>query len=136
MSLLGRLRESLSRTKQQIVDRFDAIVRRADDPDRRARPIDVETIEALEELLISADLGVAATDRIIAAVKDRARGGASLRERVKDEIRRVFEAVDMPLTTAGFPEVTLIVGVKGTCKATTVGIMSQPLMNEVRQHLI
>src|SRR6476661_8275156 len=94
MSMFGRIRESLSRTKQQIVDRFDEIVRRADAPERRTRPIDVDTIEALEELLISADIGVAATDRIIAAVKTRARGGESLRDLVKHEIREVFAAVD------------------------------------------
>ena len=40
---------------------------------RKGRPIDVDTIEALEELLIMADVGVAATDRIIAAVKRRPR---------------------------------------------------------------
>jgi fused signal recognition particle receptor len=136
MGLFGRLRESLSRTKQQIVDRFDDIVRRADDPDRRARPIDVETIEALEELLISADLGMAATDRIIAAVKGRARGGASLRDLVKDEIRRVFQAVETPFTTADSPQVTLIVGVNGTGKTTTVGKLANLLKNEGRQPLI
>ena len=76
MGVFGRLRESLSRTKQQIVERFDEIVRQADAPERRSRPIDVDTIEALEELLISADVGVAATERIVAAVKAAARGPA------------------------------------------------------------
>ena len=70
MGFLGRIREGLSRTTQQIVERFDDIVRRADAPERRSRAIDVETVEALEELLISADIGVAATERIIAAVQE------------------------------------------------------------------
>ena len=43
MGVLGRIRESLSRTKQQIVGRFDEIVRRADETERRSRPVDVET---------------------------------------------------------------------------------------------
>ncbi len=136
MGLFGRLRESLSRTKQQIVDRFDDIVRLADDPERRARPVDVETLEALEELLISADVGVAATDRIVAAVKGRARGTASLRDLVKDEIRGVFQAVDAPLTIAGSPQVTLIVGVNGTGKTTTVGKLANLLKDEGRLPLI
>ena len=76
MSFFGRIKEGLARTKQQIVERFDEIVRAADAPERRARAIDVETIDALEELLISADVGVAATDRIIASVKKRQRNGA------------------------------------------------------------
>ncbi len=136
MGLFGRLRESLSRTKQQIVDRFDDIVRLADDPERCARPVDVETLEALEELLISADLGMAATGRIVAAVQGRARGAPSLRDPVKDEIRRIFQAVDAPLTIAGSPQVTLVVGVNGTGKTTTVGKLAHLLKNEGRQPLI
>ena len=92
MTVFGRLRDSLSRTKQQIVDRFDDIVRRADEPER-SRSVDVETVEALEEVLISADVGVAATDRIVAAVRQRPRNGSSLRDLVKGEIRSVFAAL-------------------------------------------
>ena len=98
MSLLSRIRQGLSRTKEQIVARFDDIVRRADAPDRRSRALDVDTIEALEELLVSADLGVSATGRIIASVRAQNRDGASLRDMVKQEIRRVFDAVDRPVS--------------------------------------
>ena len=66
MNFLGRIRESLSRTKQEIVGRFEEIIRQADEPERRSRPLDVDTLEALEELLITADMGVAAADRIMA----------------------------------------------------------------------
>jgi fused signal recognition particle receptor len=136
VSFLGRIKESLARTKQQIVERFDDIVRLADEPERRSRPIDVETVEALEELLISADIGVAATDRIIAAVKSRTRDGASLRDLVKQEIRDVFAAVDAPVAVAQRPKVTLIVGVNGTGKTTTVGKLANLLKNEGQKPLI
>jgi fused signal recognition particle receptor len=136
VSFLGRIKESLTRTKQQIVERFDDIVRQADAPERRSRPIDVDTMDALEELLISADIGVAATDRILAAVKSRTRGGASLRDLVKQEIRDVFAAVDMPVAVAQRPKVTLIVGVNGTGKTTTVGKLANLLRNEGQKPLI
>ena len=136
MSLLGRLRDSLSRTKQQIVDRFDDIVRRADAPERRSRPVDVDTIDALEELLISADLGVAATDRILAAVKRRARSGESLRDMVKDEIRAVFASAERPVAVAARPEIVLIVGVNGTGKTTTIGKLANLLKNRGEKPLI
>src|SRR5262245_29713374 len=136
MSVLGRIRESLSRTKQQIVERFDEIVGRADEPARRSRPVDVETLEALEELLISADIGVPATERIIAAVRTRSRSGESLRDLVKEEIRRVFDAVDLPVPVAARPAVTLIVGVNGTGKTTTVGKLANLLKQTGRQPLI
>jgi len=136
MGLLGRIRDGLARTTQQIVERFDDIVRRADAPEHRSRPVDVETVDALEELLISADIGVAATERIIAAVKTQSRNGASLRDLVKAEIRNVFAAVDRPVTVAAHPQVTLIVGVNGTGKTTTVGKLASLLKSEGRKPLI
>ena len=136
MSVFGRIRESLSRTKQQIVERFDEIVRVADQPERRSRPVDVDTVEALEELLISADIGVAATDRIINKVKQKSPNGASLRDLVKQEIRDVFATVDRPLDVAAHPKVTLIVGVNGTGKTTTVGKLANLLKNEGETPLI
>jgi fused signal recognition particle receptor len=136
MGVLGRLRDSLSRTKQQIVDRFEDLVRQADEPERRTRPIDVETLDALEEVLISADIGVAATERIIAAVRGRARSGESLRDLVKQEIRTVFAGIDHRTAAASAPIVTLVVGVNGTGKTTTVGKLANLLRKEGRQPLI
>jgi fused signal recognition particle receptor len=136
MSLLGRIREGLTRTKQQIVDRFDAIVTSADAPERRSRAIDVDTLDALEELLISADLGLPAATRIIADVKAQPRNGASLRDLVKDEIRRVFDAADRPVDVAHHPRVVLVVGVNGTGKTTTVGKLANLLKAEGERPLI
>jgi fused signal recognition particle receptor len=136
VTVLNRLRDSLARTKQQIVDRFDDLVRVADEPDRRARSVDVDTVEALEELLISADVGVAASDRIVGAVKSRPRDGASLRDLVRQEIREVFAAVDSPIDVAERPQVTLVVGVNGTGKTTTVGKLANLLKNEGRRPMI
>jgi fused signal recognition particle receptor len=136
VSILSRIREGLSRTTKQIVDRFDEIVRQADTPERRSRAIDVDTIDALEELLISADIGVAATDRIIAAVTSRPRNGESLRDLVKQEIRDVFAAVNQPVAVAQRPKVTLIVGVNGTGKTTTVGKLANLLKNAGEKPLI
>ena len=136
MGFLNKIRESLSRTKQQIVDRFDDIVGRADQPERRSRPIDVETLDALEELLISADIGVAATDRIIASVKARPRNGTSLRDLVKQEIKDVFAAVDRPAAASQPPTVVLIVGVNGTGKTTTVGKLANLLKQQGKKPLI
>ena len=136
MGFFEKLRTGLSRTTQQIIDRFDDIVRTADDPERRARPIDVETIDALEELLISADIGVAATGRIIGAVTGATRNGASLRDLVKQEIRGVFAAVDQPIVVAVRPQVTLVVGVNGTGKTTTVGKLANLLRSQGRTPLV
>jgi fused signal recognition particle receptor len=136
MGIFGRIRESLSRTKEQIIGRFDEVVRRADAPDRRSRAIDVDTIEALEEILVSADLGMAATTRVITAIRARARGGESLRDLVKQEIRTVFAGLDRPPAPSAVPCVMLIVGVNGTGKTTTVGKLARLLKDAGKQPLI
>jgi fused signal recognition particle receptor len=136
LGFFDRLREGLSRTKQQIVSRFDEIVKQADAPEQRTRPIDVDTIEALEELLVSADVGVAATERIVVAVRNRARRGESLRDLVKEEIRSIFDGVERPSTNGHVPHVTLIVGVNGTGKTTTVGKLANLFKTSGRQPLV
>ena len=127
MGFLDRLREGLNRTKQQIVGRFEQIVQQADAPERRTREIDPDTIEALEELLLSADVGVAATERIVTVVRTRVRAGESLRDLVKLEILAIFDAVELRPMSSHRPQVTLIVGVNGTGKTTTVGKLANAL---------
>jgi len=137
VGFLDRLREGLSRTKQQIVDRFDEIVQQADARGPEATEIDVDTVEALEELLISADVGLAATEQIVGAVRSRARRGESLRDLVKSEIRSIFDAVDSTVSLNGqTPHVTLIVGVNGTGKTTTIGKLANLLKASGKQPLV
>ena len=75
MGLFDRLKSSLQRTKEQLVQRFEEVVRQADTPEARTRPIDVDTLDALEEILIGADVGVGATAKIVEAVREKSRRG-------------------------------------------------------------
>jgi fused signal recognition particle receptor len=139
MGFFDRIRQGLSKTTQQIVERFDEIVSQSDAPARKGRPIDVDTIEALEELLIMADVGMPATDRIIAAVKQQTAAGKGLRDAVKDEIRAIFASVT-PSTSidsnGDLPRVVLVVGVNGTGKTTTVGKLAQLLKTSGKKPLV
>ena len=125
MGFFDKIKQSLTRTKEQFVDRFDEIVRGADEPEKRSRPVDVETVEALEEALISADVGVAAADQIVQAVKAKRSRGDSLRTLVKEEIRRILHATDQTVANGHRPHVVMIVGVNGTGKTTTVGKLAR-----------
>jgi fused signal recognition particle receptor len=136
MGFLGRLRDSLTRTKKQLVDRFEEVVRRADAPERREQPVDADTLESLEEILISADVGVPATDHVLSKVRERMRHGESLRVLVKEEILAVLRAADRPVTNGMRPHVVLIVGVNGTGKTTTVGKLANLMRTEGRSPLI
>ncbi len=136
MGLFDKLKAGLARTAQQFSERFEALVERVDTPGQRSRPIDVDTLEGLEELLIMADVGVSATDEIVEAVRTRARRGEGLRDLVKQEILRIFSEVDRPTVNGERPHVTLIVGVNGTGKTTTVGKLASQLKADGKTPLI
>src|SRR5829696_408823 len=136
MGFFDKIKASLTRTKEQFVERFDEIVGRADAPEQRSRPVDVETLDALEEALISADVGVAASDRIVSAVRAKRSRGESLRTLVKDEILDILRKADTPAPNGHKPHVTLIVGVNGTGKTTTVGKLARLIKESGRTPLI
>ncbi len=136
MGFFDKIKASLTRTKEQFVERFDEIVGRADEPAARSRPVDVETLDALEEALISADVGVAASDEIVSAVRKKRTRGESLRTLVKDEILTILRAADVPAPNGKKPHVTLIVGVNGTGKTTTVGKLARLIKDSGRTPLI
>src|SRR5919106_1129674 len=95
MGLFDKLKQGLQRTSQQLkerLDRLDEMVGLADAPTTPAREIDVDTAEALEELLLMADVGVAASGEIVDAVRKRQPRGESLRELVKQEMLRILES--------------------------------------------
>ncbi|MGE3843994.1 MAG: signal recognition particle-docking protein FtsY [Vicinamibacterales bacterium] len=134
MGFFGRIRESLTRTTQQLKSRFDDVVRRAD---ASAGPqFENDTLDDLEEILIGADVGVSATDRILAAVRERQRRGDSLRSLVRSEILDVLRAAEAPSVNGVRPRVVLIVGVNGTGKTTTVGKLANLLKMEGKSTLI
>ena len=137
MGFLDRLRHSLAKTTQQIAGRFEDLVRRADaGAPASAGAAPVETLEELEELLLTADVGVAATRQIVAAVRGRWRQGSQLRPLVKEEILTVLEAAARPRSNLSRPRIVLMVGVNGTGKTTTVGKLANLLKAEGQSPMI
>ena len=126
MSFLGRLRTGLRRTAVEL--RLNELPEvppaEAGTPDAAA--VSVETLDALEEILIEADLGVVATTRLVEAARDRA-GREDLRSVVKAELLRVLAAAAPAAAPAARPRVVLVVGVNGTGKTTTVGRLARLL---------
>jgi fused signal recognition particle receptor len=139
MGIFDKLKQGLQRTTQQLkdrLDRLDEMVGLADSPEARTREIDVDTAEALEEILLMADVGVAATGEIVNGVKRRQRRGESLRDLVKQEMLRVFEESTPAATPSTRPHVMLIVGVNGVGKTTTIGKVANQLKQEGKSVLI
>ena len=136
MGIFDKLKQGLSRTAQQLADRFDDLVRRVDGSEPAADGVATDTADALEEILIGADVGVAAARDIVAGVTDHARPGQSLRTLVKEEIMRVLNAPVSNGDSGTRPQVVLIVGVNGTGKTTTVGKLANQLKQDGKKPLI
>jgi len=139
MGLFDKLKQGLQKTTQQLkdgLDRLDEMVGLANTPEAQSRQIDVDTAEALEEILLMADVGVAASNEIVEAVRKRQRRGEGLRDLVKQEMLRVLESAGSVAPMTGQPHVILIVGVNGVGKTTTIGKLANQLRQEGRTPLI
>lgn len=93
---------------------------------------DSSDLESLEEILLQADFGLAASEKIVAEVKQQAKlDGASTETELKQILARVIEAQlatgsrALNLSSGKLPYVFLIVGVNGAGKTTTIGKLSK-----------
>jgi fused signal recognition particle receptor len=139
---LSRLREGLAKTAAGIRERLSQAETEAAAETFTAEPgaagpgvagakgPRVETFEALEDALLTADVGLAATERIIEAVRAD-REGAIL-DRVRRVILRILSDVSPAPAITTRPHVILIVGVNGTGKTTTVGKLARHYTTEGR----
>ena len=126
---LGRLRSGLSRSSDRIAGGVAALLSR---PGRR---LDAETLEELEDLLITADLGAAAAARLAAGLSRRrfdtnGGGGAdatAVREALAEDIAAILAPVAAPLPEdpAVRPRIVLVCGVNGGGKTTTIGKLAR-----------
>ena len=116
---LARLGDGLRRTSRALSEGIGDIVAR--------RKLDDEALAELEDLLISADLGVATASAVTAALArsrfDQRVSPEEVRAALAREITAILEPVATPLVidAARKPHVVLVVGVNGTGKTTTIG---------------
>ena len=119
----GRLRGSLGRTRNVIrlpLGRFD--------------PRDDESWEELEEALISADVGMAATDELVERLRKR-RDVKDLACALEEEVAALL-GDPATLAVNEKPSVVLVVGVNGTGKTTTIGKLAHRLGEHGRSVLV
>lgn len=141
-SFFTRIRDGLSKTAQQIRDRLSVAEEESAELAAPApsgapvagRPLSVDTIEALEDALLTADVGLPATERIIEAVRADRQG--TLRDRVGRVMRAILTDVRPAPAITSRPHVVLIVGVNGTGKTTTVGKLARLLQGDGHQVLV
>jgi fused signal recognition particle receptor len=120
----ARLKRSLVRTRENIGSGFFGLF--------RGKKIDDELFEELETQLLSADLGVETTSRIIEGLTEHAsrrqlKDAETLYGLLKQDMGEMLHAVEQPLVidTSKKPYVILMVGVNGVGKTTTIGKLAK-----------
>ena len=114
----GRLKAGLTRSSAKLGEGITGIFTK--------RKLDDAALEALEELLISADLGVATAAKLTAHLAetrfDKEVTPEEVRRALAQDIARILEPVAAPLVVeaARKPHVVLVVGVNGSGKTTTI----------------
>ena len=135
-SFLDRMKEAVSRTRENLAERIEDVV-------AIGKEIDRSTLDDLEAILIGADLGTTTTQEVLQKLRDKAdrkqiRDVTELKRLLKDEILAILNSTaSRPLTkVARAPEVILVVGVNGTGKTTTIGKLSQVLRSQGKSVLL
>ncbi len=130
----GRLKAGLGRSSTRIKDGISAILTK--------QRLDGETIEALEELLITADLGVATAAKLTAALAetrfDKEITAEEVRTALAADIADILAPVAVPLVPDPLrrPHVVLVVGVNGSGKTTTIGKLAKYFRDDGRSVML
>ena len=122
-SWFSRLKEGLSASSNKVVSGITGIF--------TEKRLDEETLEQLEDLLISSDLGVNVASRLIKTLSehkfDKQVSDREVRETFAKDIELILEPVAKPILIEQSlkPHVILVCGVNGSGKTTTIGKLAQ-----------
>ncbi len=125
-SFIDRMKEAVSRTRENLADRIEDVV-------SIGKEIDRSTLDDLEATLIGADLGTTTTHEVLAKLREKAdrkqiKDVGELKRLLKEELLAILTSTSnaRPLTKVdGTPEVIMVVGVNGAGKTTTIGKLAQ-----------
>ena len=134
VSLFDRLKQGLTKAKQGITDRVDEVL-------KAYTKVDEELLEDLEEVLITADVGVNTTMDIIEKLEDAIRrkkitDPQDVREELKLIIEDILSKDDTKLDVSHSPTIILMVGVNGVGKTTTIGKLAHRYKSEGKKVLL
>jgi fused signal recognition particle receptor len=132
---LDRMKEAVSRTRENLSERIEEIV-------AFNKEIDANTLDDLEATLIAADLGTSTTHQVLEGLRERAThkqigNVGELKRLLKEQIAGILNgASNVPVRRVDGPEVVLIVGVNGTGKTTTIGKLANLLRGQGKTVLL
>lgn len=134
VSLFDRLKQGLTKAKQGITDRIDDVL-------KSYTKVDEELLEELEEILITADVGVNTTMDIIDSLRDKIKSkGITDPMDVRGELKSIVEEIltneNSKLNVETSPTIILMVGVNGVGKTTTIGKLANRYKKEGKKVLL
>ncbi|MDB8804481.1 signal recognition particle-docking protein FtsY [Romboutsia sp. 1001216sp1] len=134
VNLFNRLKEGLTKAKKGITDRIDDVL-------KSYTKVDEELLEELEEILITADVGVNTTMNIIDSLRDKIKSkGITDPMDVRNELKIVVEELlgeeNQKLDVTHSPTIILMVGVNGVGKTTTIGKLANRYKSEGKKVLL
>jgi len=134
--LFERMKEAVSRTRENLSERIEEAV-------AFSKEIDRNTLDDLEATLLGADLGSATTHQILDNLRERAdrkqiKDVEELKHLLKQELLTILNSANTPPVerAEGLPEVVLVVGVNGTGKTTSIGKLAQTLRSQGKTVLL
>ncbi|MFO8112281.1 MAG: signal recognition particle-docking protein FtsY [Desulfosalsimonadaceae bacterium] len=131
MGVMERLKGGLQKTRRSLAGRIENILSERSIADR-------ETLEEIEEALITSDVGVNTTMVLMSKIEGHAAGLASpedLKEFLKSEMRNLLTR-PRQIDTSVKPYVIMVVGVNGVGKTTTIGKLAYRYQSEGKKVLI
>ncbi len=133
MGFFEKLKQGLFKTKSAIVGKIDTLF-------KSFVKVDEELFDELEELLISADIGVNTTEEILDELRETVKDKRLKEpEEVKVELLAILRAMigeHEPLNLSTKPSVILVIGVNGVGKTTSIGKMASELKRDGKKVVV
>jgi len=122
------LKDRLFKSKRRLGDGLSSIL-------IGKKQIDDELLEELEILMISADIGIQTTDKIIESVRKKAsrkelKDGDSLYQLIKVELEELLIDDNLLVPVSDSTFVILVVGINGAGKTTTIGKLAKSFQSQ------
>ena len=131
VSFMERLKNGLSKTRNSLSTRFDAVF-------SGNRKIDDDLLEEIEEVLITSDIGVPTTMALMKRIgknTDQIANADEFKAALKKEMRTLVD-FESPVEFMEKPHVVMVVGVNGVGKTTTIGKLAAKYAAEGKKVLL
>jgi fused signal recognition particle receptor len=131
--LFGRMTDRLFKTREKISGSIDRIT--------LGKKIDDEVLDELEEVLVTADLGVPTTLDLIQGLRGKVArkelaDAEALKKALAQGIQKVLEDTSPAPHRDNSPHVIMVVGVNGVGKTTSIGKLAHRLQNQEKREVL